>query len=110
LEAILNVRIKDLEIQLQLKDAKVEQLETAIQEKNLHGSQVHRNQEEPAFHGQIVKPYIKLIEKESDMENLEGILHVRIKELEIKRQLKNAEVEQFETAIQEKGLKRVRCY
>ena len=32
LEAILNVRIKDLEIQLQLKDAEVEQLETAIQE------------------------------------------------------------------------------
>ena len=37
-------------------------------------------------------------------------INVRIKELEIQLQLKNAEVEQFETAIQEKGLKRVRCY
>jgi len=44
------------------------------------------------------------------MEHLEGILHVRIKELEIKLQLKDAEVEQLETAIQEKGLKRVRYY
>jgi len=44
------------------------------------------------------------------MENLEGILQVRIKELEIKLQLKDAEVEQLETAIQEKRLKRVRCY
>jgi len=44
------------------------------------------------------------------MENLEAILNVRIKDLEIQLQLKDAEVEQFETAIQEKGLKRVRCY
>jgi len=44
------------------------------------------------------------------MENLEAILNVRIKDFEIQLQLKNAEVEQLETAIQEKGLKRVRCY
>jgi len=51
--------------------------------KNLNGSQVNRNQGEPAFHGQIVKHDFKFIEKESDMENFEGILKVRIKELEI---------------------------
>jgi len=50
------------------------------------------------------------MEKESDMENLEAILNVRIKVFEIQLQLKDAEVEQLETAIQEKGLKRVRCY
>ena len=33
MDAILYVCIKDLEIQLQLKNAKVEQLETALQEK-----------------------------------------------------------------------------
>ena len=44
------------------------------------------------------------------MENLEAILNVRIKDLEIQLQLKDAEVEQLETAIQEKWLKRVRCY
>ena len=86
LEATLRVKTK--EIQLECENGKA----TKTFEKNLHGSQVHRNQEEPAFHGQIVKPNIKLIEKESDMENLEGILHVRIKELEIKLQLKDAEV------------------
>ena len=104
LEATL--RFEKKEIYLETENGKA----TKTFEKNLHGSQVHRNQEEPAFHGQIVKPNIKLIEKESDMENLEGILHVRIKELEIKLQLKDAEVEQLETAIQEKGLKRVRYY
>ena len=50
------------------------------------------------------------MEKESDVENLEAILNVRIKDLEIQLQLKDAEVEQLETAVQEKGLKRVRCY
>ena len=59
---------------------------------------------------QIVKPDINLIEKESDVENLEALLKVRIKDLEIQLQLKDAEVEQLETAIQEKGLKRVRSY
>jgi len=44
------------------------------------------------------------------VENLEAILYVCIKDLEIQLQLKNAEVEQLETAIQEKGLKRVLCY
>ena len=44
------------------------------------------------------------------MEKLEAILIVCIKDLEIQLQLKVAEVEQLETAIQEKGLKRVRCY
>ena len=44
------------------------------------------------------------------MENLEALLKVRIKDLEIQLQLKDAEVEQLETAIQEKGLKRVRSY
>jgi len=43
------------------------------------------------------------------MENLEANLNVRIKELETQLQLKDAEVEQLETAIQEKGLKRFRC-
>jgi len=60
--------------------------------------------------GKLKNPDIKLIEKESDMENFEGILNVRINELEIQLQFKDAEVEQLETAIQEKGLKRVRCY
>ena len=71
-------------------------------EKKLQGFQVHRNQEEPALHCQIVKPEIKLIEKESDVENLEAILNVRIKDHEIHLQLKNPELEQLETAIQEK--------
>jgi len=53
---------------------------------------------------------MKLIEKESDVENLEAILNVRIKDLDIQLQLKDAEVEQLETAVEEKGLKRVRCY
>jgi len=44
------------------------------------------------------------------VEKLEAILNVRIKDLEIQLQLKDAEVEQLDTAIQEKGLKRVRCY
>ena len=43
------------------------------------------------------------------MENLEAILNIRIKDVEIQLQLENAEVEQLETAIQGKGLKRVRC-
>jgi len=103
-EATLRVKIKEIEIVCEYGEA------TKTFEKNLHGSQVNRNQEEPAFHGQIVKPDIKLIEKESDMENFEGILNVHIKELEIQLQLKDAKVEQLETAIQEKGLKRVRCY
>ena len=41
---------------------------------------------------------------------MEAILNVRIKELEIQLQLKDAEVEQLENAIQEKALKRVCCY
>jgi len=44
------------------------------------------------------------------MVNFEGILNVRIKDLGIRLQLKDAEVEQLETAIQEKGMKHVRCY
>jgi len=44
------------------------------------------------------------------VEKLEAILNVRIKDLEIQLHLKDAEVEQLETAIQEKGMKRVRCY
>ena len=99
-------RVKIKEIQIEGEDGEA----TKTFEKNLQGSQVHNNQEEPALHGQIVKPEIKLIEKESDMENLEAILNVRIKGLEIQRQLKDAEVEQLETAVQEKELKRVRCY
>ena len=104
LEATLRVKTK--EILLEFENGKA----TKTFEKNLHGSQFHRNQEDPAFHGQILKPDIRLIEQESDMENSEGILNVRIKELEKQLQLKDAEVEQMETAIQEKGLKRVRCY
>ena len=41
---------------------------------------------------------------------MEDILYVRIKDLEKQLQLKNAEMEQLETAIQETGLKRVRSY
>jgi len=79
-------------------------------EKKLQGSQVHRNQQEPDLHAQIVKPYIKLIEKESDVENLEAIVYVRIKDLEIQLHLKDAEMEQLETALQDKGFKHVPCY
>jgi len=78
--------------------------DTKTFEKKLQGSQVHRNQQEPDLHGQIVKPDIKLIEKESDVEMLEANLHVRIKDLEIQLQLMDAEVEQLETALQERGL------
>jgi len=44
------------------------------------------------------------------VKKLESILNVRIKEREIQLLLKNAEVEHFETALQEKGFKRVRRY
>ena len=62
LKATLRCKIK--EIQIEGEDGEA----TKTFEKNLHGFQVHRNQEEPALHGQIVKPDIKLIEKESDLE------------------------------------------
>jgi len=75
--------------------------------KDLKSTGIRRNLPSMA---QIVKPDINLIEKESDVENLEALLKVRIKDLEIQLQLKDAEVEQLETAIQEKGLKRVRSY
>ena len=68
-------------------------------EKNLQGSQVHRDQEESDLRGQIVKLDIMLIEKESDVEKLEDILYVFIKDLEIQLQLKDAEVEHLETAL-----------
>jgi len=74
LEATLRFKVK--EIQVEGEDGEA----TNTFEKKLQGSQVHRNQDEPALHGQIVKPDIKLIEKESDVENLEAILYVRIKE------------------------------
>jgi len=51
-----------------------------------------------------------LIEKESDVENLEDILYVCIKDLELQLQLKDAEVEHLETELQEKGLKRFLYY
>jgi len=41
---------------------------------------------------------------------LEAILYVCIKDIEIQLQLKDAEVEHLETALQEKVLKRVLCY
>jgi len=44
------------------------------------------------------------------MEKLEAILHVHIKDHEKQLQLKDAEMEQLETALQEKGFKRVHCY
>jgi len=78
--------------------------DTKTFEKKLQGSQVHRNQEDFALHGQIVKPDIKFIEKESDVEKMEGVLYVNIKDLEIQLQLKDAEVEQLETAQEEMGL------
>jgi len=68
-------------------------------EKNLQGSQVHRDQEESDLRGQIVKLDIMLIEKESDVEKLEDTLYVCIKDLEIQLQLKDAEVEHLETAL-----------
>ena len=37
------------------------------------------------------------------MENLEAILYVCVKDLEIQLQLNDVEVEQLETALQEKG-------
>ena len=76
-EATLRVKIKEIQIEGEYCEA------TKSFVKNLNGSQVNRNQGEPAFHGQIVKHDFKFIEKESDMENFEGILKVRIKELEI---------------------------
>ena len=76
-EATLRVKIKEFQVEGEYGEA------TKTFEKNQHGSQVNRNQEETAFHGQIVEPDIKLIEKESYVENFEGILNVRIKELEI---------------------------
>jgi len=103
LEATLRVKIKEILIEGENGEA------SKTFEKKLQGSQVHRNQEENALQGQILKPDIKLIEKENDVSKFEAI-NVRIKELEIQLQLKDSEVEQFETAIQEKGLKRVRCY
>ena len=104
LGATLCVKIN--EIQVEGEDGEA----TKTFEKKLQGTQVNRDQEEPALHGQIVKPYIKLIEKQSELENLEAILYVRIKDLEIQLSLKDVEVEQLEPAIQEKGLKRFRCY
>ena len=62
MEAILNVKMK--EIQIEGEDGEA----TKTFEQKLQESQVHRNQEEPALHGQIVKPDIKLIDKESDVE------------------------------------------
>ena len=97
LEATLRVKIK--EIQIEGEDGEA----SKTFEKKLQGSQVHRNQEEPALQGQIVKPDIKLIEKENDVEKFEAIFNVRIKDLEIQLQLKDAEVEQLETALQGKS-------
>ena len=97
LEATLRVKIK--EIQIKVEDGEA----SKTFEKKLQGSQVHRNQEESDLHGQFLKLDIKLIEKESDVEKLEAILYVCIKYLEIQLQLKNAEVEQLETALQGKS-------
>jgi len=44
------------------------------------------------------------------MENLEESLYVRIKDLEKQLQLKDVDMEQLQSAIQEKGFKRVRSY
>ena len=97
LKATLPCKIKEIQIEGENGEA------TKTFEKKLQGSQVHRNQEEYDLHGQIVKLDIKLIEKESDVEKLEAILYVCIKDLEIQLQLKNAEVEQLETALQGKS-------
>ena len=64
LEDTLRGKIKEIQIEGGNGEA------TKTFEKKLQGSQVHRNQEEPALHGQIVKPDMKLIEKESDVEKL----------------------------------------
>ena len=76
LEAKLSGKIQ--EIQLEVEDGKP----TKTFGKQLQGSQVHRNHEDAALHCQIVKPVIKLIDKDSDVENLEAILYVRVKDLE----------------------------
>ena len=104
LEATLRIKIK--EIQIEGEDGEA----TKTFEKKLQGSQVHWDKEESDLQGQIVKVDIMLIEKESDVEKLEAILYVCIKDLEIQMQLNYAVVEQLETALQEKGLKRVLCY
>ena len=64
MDATLRVKIKEIQLEGENGEA------TKTFEKNLQVSQVHRNQEEPALHGQIVKPDMKLIEKESDVEKL----------------------------------------
>ena len=74
LDCTLRGKIKEIQIEGENGE------DTKIFQKKLQGTQVHRNQEEPALHGQIVKLDINLLEKESDVENLEAILYVRIKE------------------------------
>ena len=103
LKVTLSCKIKEFYIEGEDGEA------TKTFEKKLQGSQVHCDQEESDLQGQIVKLDIMLIERESDVEKLEDILYVCIKDLEIQLQLKDAEVEQLERAVQEKGLKRVRC-
>ena len=97
MEATLPAKIQEIKIEGEDGEA------TKTFEKNLHGFQVHRIQEEPAFHGQIVKPDIKLIQKESDVEKLEAILNVLIKDLEIQLQLKNAKVENWKPQSRKVG-------
>ena len=96
--------MKEIQIEGEHGDA------TKTYEKKLQGSQIYKKQKEAAFHGHIVEPDNKFIEKDSDMEKLEAILHVHIKDHEKQLQLKDAEMEQLETALQEKGFKRVHCY
>ena len=62
IDATRRVKIKEIQIEGENGEA------SKTFEKKLQGSQVHRNQEEPALQGQIVKPDIKLIEKENDVE------------------------------------------
>jgi len=50
------------------------------------------------------------METDSDVENFEAILYVRIKELEKELQLKFAEVEQLQFALQEKEFQRLNFY
>ena len=81
MEATHSGKIKETQIECEDGEA------TKTFEKKLHESQIHRNQEEAALHGQIVKPDNKLIEKDSDVKN-NVIFYVRFKDLEKKLHLK----------------------
>jgi len=97
-EATLPGEIKEMEREITDAEA-IKELE-----KKPQGSEVQWNLVEAALQGQIEKPGHKLKEKEIDNESLEGILNVRIEQLEKKLQKTVAEKEQLKTALQEKDM------